>query len=644
MHTTPPATPATPHGLHRLFSLLTLTWLLLFSGHGWAATDFLPPEQAFAASATVTPKGVTWTWQIAPGYHLYRDKLAIQPESGPMAWPDKLDLPPSIAKFDPNFGKEVQMYEGTLAVTVQPAQGASEVFVRTAWQGCADAGLCYPPADQLWRVRLRAFGATQDEVTAVAELPAGATPWVATTTVTPKVGVAHAGTVTPTTPETGGADDQFTRFLSGGNLLTTLAAFALAGFLLSLTPCVLPMIPILSSIIVGQTQPVSRKRGIALAASYTVGMAVVYAAFGVAAGLAGEGLSAALQNAWVLGGFALMLVAFSLSMFGWYELQMPSFIQNSASGWSNRFSGGSLGGVFCMGGVSALVCGPCVAAPLAGALVYISQTGDVWLGGSALFVMALSMGGPLLLVGASAGHLLPKAGAWMEKVKQVFGMMLLGVAIWMVSPVLSVQLHMLAWGMWLLLAAMGLGALGHAIGTHHQPPPLVGRWIGMLALALGSMELVGAASAGQSVMQPLAHLRASAATNGTAVQAHGLTFERIDSTAALDAAVAAAANNGQRVMLDFYADWCVACKEFELNTFSNDRVVQQLKGVRLLQADVTRNTAEDKALLKRFALFGPPGIVFFDAQGSHAGKVVGYEPADAFLASISRVWAPPRAM
>lgn len=609
--------------------LLALAWALLIGTHAWAATEFLPPEQAFVASASATPDGVAWSWQIAPGYHLYRDKLSIQPESGPLDWPSKLALPPSLAKFDANFGKEVQMYEGTLTVPVQTAKGAAEVFVRTRWQGCADAGLCYPPAEQLWRVRLKAFGASADDISAVDELPAGVQAWVAAPTA-----LAASVAPAPAAPQAGGADDKFTRFLSGGNLLTTLAAFALAGFLLSLTPCVLPMIPILSSIIVGQAQPVSRRRGVTLAASYTVGMAVVYAAFGVAAGLAGEGLAAALQNAWVLGGFAFMLVLFSLSMFGWYELQMPSFIQNSASGWSNRFSGGSLGSVFCMGGVSALVCGPCVAAPLAGALVYISQTGDVWLGGTALFVMALSMGGPLLLVGASAGHLLPKAGNWMVKVKQVFGMMLLGVAIWMVSPVLSIQLHMLAWGLWLLLAAIGLGAFGHA----HAPQPLVARWVGVVALALGAMELVGAASAGQSVLQPLSHFKGSAAAGAVAAQERGLQFERIDSAAALDAAVADAARQGQRVMLDFYADWCVACKEFELNTFSNDRVIQQLKGVRLLQADVTLNTPADKELLKRFALFGPPGIVFYGPTGTVSGKVVGYEPADEFLTSLGRVW------
>lgn len=603
--------------------LLAFLFTVLAWSQAWASDTFLPPEEAFVATAAPTPTGVAWSWRIAPGYHLYRDSLSLQPESGRVAWPQPLALPPGIETFDANKGKTVQMYEGTLTVPVAATAQDPEVFVRTRWQGCADAGLCYPPAEQLWRVRLKAWGATADDITPVDALPPGAQPHAPLATATP----------------VGGADDQFTRFLSGGNLLTTLAAFALAGFLLSLTPCVLPMIPILSSIIVGQAQPVSRRRGLALAASYTVGMAVVYSAFGVAAGLAGEGLAAALQNAWVLGGFALLLAGFALSMFGWYELQMPSFIQNKASGWSNRFSGGSLGSVFCMGGVSALVCGPCVAAPLAGALVYISQTGDVWLGGSALFVMALSMGGPLLLVGASAGHLLPKAGNWMEKVKQVFGMMLLGVAIWMVSPVISVQMHMLAWALWLLLAALGLGALGHGHHDHAtKRPPLVARWVGVVALALGTLELVGAASAGQSVLQPLAHLKGSAVASATPTAPSGLVFERVDSSAALDAAVAQAAAQGQRVMLDFYADWCVACKEFEHNTFSDGRVVQQLAGVRLLQADVTRNTADDKQLLKRFALFGPPGIVFFDPAGTPSGKVVGYEPAPAFIDSVRRVW------
>jgi thiol:disulfide interchange protein DsbD len=394
-------------------------------------------------------------------------------------------------------------------------------------------------------------------------------------------------------------------------------------------------VPILSSLIAGQSGPVSRVQGFALALAYSLGMALVYAGFGVAAGLAGEGLAAALQNPWVLGGFAVLLSGMALSMFGVYELQMPGFVQTRATAWSNRFKGGSLVGVFFMGGVSALVVGPCVAAPLAGALVYISQTRDVWLGGSALFAMALGMSVPLLLVGVSAGSLLPRAGAWMERVKQVFGMMLLGVAIWMVSPVLPAALHMLLWAAWLLAGGALLGALGAAT-PQHAPLPLPARVTGTGLVALAGVLLLGAASGGQSVVQPLAHWRGAPAVAGKS-EVSAMAFERVTSVQTLEAQLAEAQQRGQPVMLDFYADWCVACKEFDAFTFSKPEVRQRLQGVRLLQADVTANSDADKALLKRFGLFGPPGIVFFDgATARVAHKVVGYQNATDFVASVNR--------
>jgi thioredoxin:protein disulfide reductase len=375
----------------------------------------------------------------------------------------------------------------------------------------------------------------------------------------------------------------------------------------------------------------------------------------------------------VLGGFALMLSAMAMSMFGWYELQLPSGLQSRATAWSNRFEGGSMVGVFVMGGISALVVGPCVAAPLAGALVYISQTRDVWLGGSALFAMAMGMSVPLLLVGVSAGSLLPRAGAWMEHVKHVFGMMLLAVAIWMVSPVLAPALHLLFWAAWLLAGAALLGvfdtAVGHAPTHRHGHHSVAMRAAGWGVLSLSFMLAVGAASGGQSVLQPLAHLRPSAAlgiggsggsTNvaatgagagagatGAVSQEHssGLAFQRVASVDALDAAVRESQQKGQAVMLDFYADWCVSCKEYDSFTFSDRAVQVRLRGTTLLQADVTANTAQDKALMKRFGLFGPPGIVFFDAKAPSdasaaaapaqaAFKIIGYQNAKEFLASL----------
>lgn len=587
------------------------------------ADDFLAPEQAFAFSAqVVNDRTVRLQWTIAPGYHLYRDRLSVQADGQgasikPLVWPKSED------KFDANFNKTMAVYKTALVVDVEFLTGSAGEPLTVGWQGCAEAGLCYPPDSTHLQVALAGLGAAQSQVTQGSSTD----------------GLLHVSTPRPADPAPMGGDP-IAQALASGSVLKTVGLFWVAGLLLAFTPCVLPMVPILSSLIAGQSGPVSRAQGFALAMAYSLGMALVYAGFGVAAGLAGEGLAAALQNPWVLGGFAALLAGMALSMFGWYELQMPSFVQSHATAWSNRFQGGSLAGVFFMGGVSALVVGPCVAAPLAGALVYISQTRDVWLGGSALFAMAWGMSVPLLLVGVSAGSLLPRAGAWMERVKQVFGMLLLGVAIWMVSPVLPAAVHMLLWAAWLLAAGALLGVFG-AANPPHAPSPLPARVSGVGLVAWAAVLLLGVASGGQSVLQPLAHWRGAAAVAGSPGTSH-LAFERVGTVQSLEIQLSQARAAGQPVMLDFYADWCVACKEFDAFTFSQPPVRQRLQGVRLLQADVTANSEADKALLKRFGLFGPPGIVFFDAASSRVThKVVGYQSAADFVASINRALGAP---
>jgi len=580
-------------------------WLISALGC-WSMTaladDFLAPERAFAFSSTaVDSKTIRLHWSIAQGYHLYRDRISVQTAAAGVKW-SPLAMPPATEKFDSNFNKTMAIYENALDIDVNLTEGSAASPVTVNWQGCADGGLCYPPDS------------------AVLNTP---------------VSSPSNPSVTPV-ESSQGATDSIASTLASGSLLRTMGVFALAGLLLAFTPCVLPMVPILSSLIAGQSGVVSRTRGFSLSLAYSLGMALVYAGFGVAAGLAGEGLAAALQNPWVLGTFALLLATMALSMFGFYDLQMPSGIQSRATELSNRFKGGSYIGVFIMGGVSALVVGPCVAAPLAGALVYISQTKDVVLGGLALFTMALGMSVPLLLVGVSAGSLLPRAGAWMERVKQVFGMMLLGVAIWIVSPVLPPAVHMLLWAIWLLTAAALLGVFGPATARHsHTPVAARASGVGLATIAL--VLLVGAASGGQSVLQPLGHIRsAQLATNSSTPTPTGLKFERVHSVQALDVALAQAQQKGQTVMLDFYADWCVACKELETFTFSDPQVQKRLGQVVLLQADVSANSAADKALLKRFNLFGPPGIVFFDGAAASrvVHKVVGYQNASDFLVSL----------
>jgi thiol:disulfide interchange protein DsbD len=407
--------------------------------------------------------------------------------------------------------------------------------------------------------------------------------------------------------------------LKSGRLLTIVPLFVLLGLGLSFTPCVLPMVPILSTIIVGEGAKASRMRGFVLSATYALGMAVVYTALGIAAGLAGEGLSAALQNPWMLSAFAILMVVFSLSMFGVYQLQVPASIQTNLTALSEKQSSGKLFGVFAMGAISALIVGPCVAAPLAGALIYISQTRDVVVGGSALFAMALGMSVPLLLVGVSAGSMLPRAGAWMVGVKRFFGVLMLALALWIASPVLPAAARMLGW------AALGVGYGAYLLwGTR---PGWLPKAFGLIFAALGLVQLVGVATGGRDALVPLAHVTGNSAKH--------VEFVRVKSIAELEAALTQA--KGKTVLLDFYADWCVSCKEMEKLTFSDPRIQAQFANMVLLQADVTANNADDKALLKRFRLFGPPGIIFFDKQGREipGGRVIGYQDADKFLRSLT---------
>lgn len=599
--------------------LQSLTLLLLLAA-GAAGAKFIEPDQAFRFSAkTVDANTVEVRYDIADGYYLYRErfKFALDPSASGGATLGEPVFPKGEIKYDETFQKDVEHYRKSVVVRV-PVTGATGPFTLVSTsQGCADAGLCYPPQD------------------AKAELK-------------PVTGGASTSS-SPGESRSVALDDgsRIEQALKAGNLGLIVALFVGLGVLLAFTPCVLPMLPILSSIIVGQSAArATRGAGFVLALVYSLGMALVYTLLGVAAGLAGEGLAAMLQTPWVLGAFAALLVLLSLAMFGFYELQVPAGLQAKLSGWSGRvgtapeaparIGAGRLAGVFAMGAISALIVGPCVAAPLAGALLYISQTRDVLIGGVALFSLAAGMSVPLLIVGASAGSLLPRAGAWMETVKHFFGVLLIATALWMVSPVIPSWVQMLGWAAIAVIAATYLRVFD-PLGPDARGSARFAKGVGVLLFLAGAVEFVGLATGGRDVLQPLAHLAVRGGGEQTAARAsEGPRFETVKSTADLDRRIAAA---GKPVMLDFYADWCVSCKEMERDTYTDARVAQRMGDFLLLKADVTANDADDRAMLKRFNLFGPPGIVFFDKDGKLVAdrSVIGFQNAERFLESLTRV-------
>jgi thiol:disulfide interchange protein DsbD len=591
-------------GLALLLAFLAmLAGLVAPAAH--AEEDYLEPEAAFRfSSRMLDQKTIELSYQVADGYYMYRERFAFRAEGATLGEPV---IPPGKVKFDETFQKEVETYRKLVVITL-PVEAAGPFRLVATSQGCADKGLCYTPMESQASLSPGGGGLLS------AARGASGNQSIAT-----DIGAAPAAA----------ADSEMGRIessLKSGRLLAIMPLFLLLGLGLSFTPCVLPMVPILSFIIVGEGPKATRLRGFTLSAAYSLGMAIVYTALGVTAGLLGEGLSAALQNPWVLSAFALLMVVLSLSMFGVYQLQMPAAVQTRLSQFAEKQTSGKLAGVFVMGALSALIVGPCVAAPLAGALLYISQTRDVVVGGSALFAMAIGMSIPLLIIGLSAGSLLPRAGAWMNAVKRFFGVLMLAVALWMVAPVLPEWLQMAGWA-----------TLGIAYGAWLIIPRGAkwgGKVAGMLFLLLGAVELAGLASGGRDPLAPLAHLRGDQ---------HATRFVRVRSVADLEAALAQAASSGKPAMLDFYADWCVSCKEMEKLTFTDPRVRARFDNMVLLQADVTANNADDKALLKRYRLFGPPGIIFFGKDGAEApgGRVIGYQDADRFLASMAVVGLQP---
>ena len=562
----------------------------------------LPAEQAFRFFAALNESGaIKVSWEIAPGYYLYREKIQLELSGSEGSRLGDYAIPRGAPKHDEAFG-QVEIFHEQLSfelpvIRTQPT--AQNLTLLANFQGCADRGVCYPPMSQKIDLALPASAITDD-------------------VVAPKLS----------------EQDQIVTALKQDSLTMTLLSFFGFGLLLSLTPCIFPMIPILSGIIVGHGNHITTTRAFLLSLSYVMASALTYTVFGVLAALFGGNLQATFQQPWIIGLFSSIFVLLSLSMFGFYELEIPNWLKTKLHNSSIRHRDGSLWGAAIMGALSSLIVGPCVAAPLAGALIYIGQTGDALLGGSALFAMGLGMGVPLLLLGASAGKLLPKAGTWLYATKAVFGVIMLAMAVWMLSRILPAAIIILLWAMLLILPAIYLKAIDplpeQCSGWHK-----LWKGIGLMMLAYGLLLLIGFSMGNNNPLKPLQGL----GVNNAQAAEPGLVFKRVASLAALETEILQASAKHQAIMLDFYADWCISCKEMAAYTFTDPKVKQALAGVVLLQADVTNNNADDQTLLTTFNLIGPPAILFFGTDGKEitAQRVIGYQETESFIKTLQRV-------
>lgn len=575
-----------------------------------SSSDFLPVDEAFRLYVeAIDGNTVEVAFQVTPGHYLYKDKITVTAASD-VARTGQPDLPDGEMKTDEFFG-EMAVYHEDVFARVPVARAtpeAMELELAVGYQGCADAGLCYPPQVRNVTVALPAAQA----VSSLAAVP-------------PPGG---GGPVTE--------QGMLAAVITGQSLFAMVGVFFVSGLLLAFTPCVLPMIPILSGIIAGDGDNVSPLRGFTLALSYVLGMAIVYTAAGIAAAAVGVQLQAIFNAPWVLTVFAALFVFLALGMFGLYDLQMPSAIQSRLTAASGRQKSGTVIGAFVMGALSSLIVTACVAPPLVAALSVIGQTGDMLRGGAALFAMSIGMGAPLLLVGASAGKLLPRAGAWMVAVKSAFGFVMLGLAVWMLSRILPGAATLALWGVLVFMAGVWLGGLT-TLGTDSAGTQKLGKGFGLIAVFYGAVMLLGAMAGGSDPLKPLAGI----ALNGEATNEHELEFARVKTVVDLDRALAGAAASGKTAMLDFYADWCVSCKEMEKYTFTDAGVQDALANTVLLQADVTANDVEDQALLARFGVFGPPTIIFFGDDGAERQgyEVVGFMRADDFAQHARQAFA-----
>jgi thioredoxin:protein disulfide reductase len=636
-----------------LFRTLCLFVLYLFSvigfesGAGLAKASVLPPEQAFPFETEFqAPDRLLIHYTPKAGYYLYRERFQLEALEGIQL--EAVHFPEGEKIQDEFFGP-MEIYRGPLSVLalIAPKPGSSTAALLLTTQGCAEkAGVCYPP--QSTRLEIdwarqtvsgpETQGGTSRFLSGLSERLTGTflseKPALGPESAVPasdRVPPSLSPPVTDTPPSTTDATGAIATLLQDASTLWILLSFFGFGLLLSLTPCTFPMIPILSGIILGQGPGLSRARGFGLSLAYVFGMASSYAAAGLLAGVTGTFLAAALQNAWVLGSFGLLFVVLALAMFGFFTLQLPSSLQTRLSEGSGRFMGKGFGGLWLMGVVSALIIGPCMAAPLAGALLYIAQTGNASLGAAALFAMGIGMGVPLLAVGIAAQTLLPRIGPWMEGVKKAFGVILLGMALWFVSPVVPEWFVMLGWGLLGIFSGLYLRAIE---SLPHNASSWKRFWkgLGVVLLMWGLAILAGLAAGGRDPLQPLVPFQGAGAEGGSSPATRNTAvFVNVDSLASFESALQNA--QGRPVMLVFSADWCVSCRQMERGTLRDRRVLEQLGRMHLIKADVTQNTPNHHALLRQFGLFGPPGFVFFNAKGEVLPELrqVGYVAPDDFL-------------
>ena len=567
--------------------------------------QFLPVDQAFVLSAIADGSDrVLLDWEIAPGYYLYRHRISAKTATPGFSL-GEIEMPAGKKKTDEFFG-DVEVYYHTLSATlpVTRPEGASSLEISVSYQGCADAGLCYPPVTK----------------TVAIELPPPGTPSKSES------------------PPMVSEQDRLSNLIAGGSLLAIMASFFGFGLLLAFTPCVLPMIPILSGIIAGQGESATPRRSFMLSVTYVLGMALTYTIAGAAFAAAGQQAQAFFQQPWIIISFAALFVVLALAMFGVFDIKIPSALETRLASVSGRQKSGSFVGTAIMGALSALVVTACVAPPMVAALAVIGQTGDVMRGALALFAMGIGMGSPLLLVGVAGGRFLPHAGPWMTSIKTLFGVLFLGVAVWMLERVLPGSLTLALWALLVLVGGYYFGGFGR-VGAGSDAWRLVARGLGLAAIVWGVIMMVGAAAGGHDPLQPLRDASLPGFRgNALATGAEALPFRKIASIEDLDRELAAAQAAGKPAMLDFYADWCVSCKEMEKYTFSVPEVQKDLSDFVLLKADVTANSEADQALFRRFGVYGPPTTAFFSTQGREcrAFRLVGYVKADDFRSHLAR--------